>query len=235
MSDEFMSSNDTNNEHVESTSASADYAPPEQSAPLEQSAPQQGNMPQQEGSQNSYAQPQYSQQNTYQGSYTQPQGMYQQQQYTQNSYSQPQYTQQNTYQQPYAQTQYTQQGGYQNPYQQQTYTQANGYQQPYYGQAVNQKGDGIGFGVASLVLGIASIFLFACCINNIMAILAIIFGIVQMVKNEKKGMAIGGIITAVISIILGVLFWVGVVAAADYTGDDSFDYYMEEYLNGDEL
>ena len=34
--------------------------------------------------------------------------------------------------------------------------------------------------------------------------LAIIFGIVQMVKNEKKGLAIGGIITAVISIVLGI-------------------------------
>lgn len=30
------------------------------------------------------------------------------------------------------------------------------------------------------------------------------FGIVQMVKNEKKGLAIGGIITAVISIVLGI-------------------------------
>lgn len=94
------------------------------------------------------------------------------------------------------------QTAYQQAYQSEQ-SQPNAYQQAYYGQT-QAKGTGTGFGIASLVLGILSVFTFACCINYILAVLAIIFGIVQMVKNEKKGLAIGGIITAVISIVLGI-------------------------------
>ena len=60
------------------------------------------------------------------------------------------------------------------------------YQQPYpqYQQPVMPpKGDGIGFGVASLVLGAVSILMFGCCVNYILAIIAIALGIVQLVKN----------------------------------------------------
>ena len=60
------------------------------------------------------------------------------------------------------------------------------YQQPYpqYQQPVKPpKGDGIGFGVASLVLGAVSILMFGCCVNYILAIIAIALGIVQLVKN----------------------------------------------------
>ena len=58
-------------------------------------------------------------------------------------------------------------------------SQPNAYQQAYYGQT-QAKGTGTGFGIASLVLGILSVFTFACCINYILAVLAIIFGIVQL-------------------------------------------------------
>ena len=74
-------------------------------------------------------------------------------------------------------------------------------------------------------------YLFACCINYILAVLAIIFGIVQMVKNEKKGLAIGGIITAVISIVLGIAVSLYAVNIAEkmQDPDSPFYQYFEEY------
>ena len=80
-------------------------------------------------------------------------------------------------------------------------------------------------------LGILSVFTFACCINYILAVLAIIFGIVQMVKNEKKGLAIGGIITAVISIVLGIAVSLYAVNIAEkmQDPDSPFYQYFEEY------
>ena len=227
MSDEFMSNNDMTNQ---------ENSQPENPVPQMDYSEQQGAVPQRD-----YSQPQRAYQNPYsQGNYSKPdysQTSYTQPNYTQTNYTQPNYSQQQyTQQNPYQQQTYTQQNSYQNPYQQQTYTQQNSYQQPYYGQAANQKGDGIGFGIASMIIGIASIFLFACCINYILAILAIISGIIQIVKNQKKGMAIAGIITAAISIILGTFFWIGIAALSEGTTDgDSFDEYLEEYLDGDEL
>ena len=111
---------------------------------------------------------------------------------------------------------------------QQAYQTGSG--QPYYGQT-QAKGTGTGFGIASLVLGILSIFTFACCVNYILAVLAIIFGIVQIVRNEKKAFAVAGIITAVISIIVGVVFAIFVVnVAEEITDPDNPLYqYLEQY------
>ena len=121
------------------------------------------------------------------------------------------------------------QTAYQQAYQSEQ-SQPNAYQQAYYGQT-QTKGTGTGFGIASLVLGILSVFTFACCINYILAVLAIIFGIVQMVKNEKKGLAIGGIITAVISIVLGIAVSLYAVNIAEkmQDPDSPFYQYFEEY------
>ena len=112
------------------------------------------------------------------------------------------------------------------------------YQQPIYGQATQkQKGDSIGFGIASLILGIASIFLFVCCVNYILAILAIIFGIVQIVTNKKKGLAIGGIVTAGISIVIATLMWIFGFSLAGQLDDPSsplykyYEEYMDEYTS----
>ena len=60
---------------------------------------------------------------------------------------------------------------------------------------------------------------------------SIIFGIVQMVKNEKKGLAIGGIITAVISIVLGIAVSLYAVNIAEkmQDPDSPFYQYFEEY------
>lgn len=118
------------------------------------------------------------------------------------------------------------------------YNNGNAYQQPIYGQATQkQKGDSIGFGIASLILGIASIFLFACCVNYILAILAIIFGIVQIVTNQKKGLAIGGIVTAGISIVIATLMWIFGFSLAGQLDDPSsplykyYEEYMDEYTS----
>ena len=70
----------------------------------------------------------------------------------------------------------------------------------------------IGMGIASLVLGIISLVFFCSCFNIITGILAIIFGIIQLAKYAPhgKGLAIGGIITSVLSIILLVVFYVSI-------------------------
>lgn len=74
-----------------------------------------------------------------------------------------------------------------------------------------------GFGIASLSLGIVSLVLFCTCINVPVAILAVIFGILQLTKPEtKKGMAIGGIITAALSLFLFLVFIIGFFGSINY-------------------
>ena len=143
--------------------------------------------------------------------------------YNQNGYGQPaggQNYNQNGYGQPNGGVNYNQNG----------YNQT-GYNQPPYGAAT--KSDSTGFGIASLVLGIISIFTFFCCINYILAVIAIVLGIVQIVKSSKKGLAIGGIVTAVISIIGATIFWVliGSVGASEMGPmQDYMEEYMQEYM-----
>ncbi|MCI8635947.1 MAG: DUF4190 domain-containing protein [Eubacterium sp.] len=101
---------------------------------------------------------------------------------------------------------------FQKPDQQNTYRQT--YQGPYQEQfqPVSQ-----GFGVASLVIGIVSLVLFCSCLNIPLAILAIVFGIVQLTKpGSKKGMAVGGIVTSVISLIAFVVFCIGIWGSVDF-------------------
>lgn len=102
------------------------------------------------------------------------------------------------------------------------------------------KKDGNGYGIASLVLGIISLLLFCACINWITAILAIVFGVVQLAQYKEKGLAIGGIITAGLSILFAIILYVCIflgIAAEGY--DDVYDYYEYyeesvdyEFLNG---
>lgn len=101
-----------------------------------------------------------------------------------------------------------------------------------------EKGDGIAFGIASMVLGMLSVLLFCTCINVVLSVLSIIFGIVQLVKNKNKVFAIVGMILSTLAIILTVLFWVlfsvNVINDNDegwyngngvYTPYNSYDYY----------
>ena len=67
----------------------------------------------------------------------------------------------------------------------------------------------------------------------ILAIIAIVLGIVQIVKSSKKGLAIGGIVTAVISIIGATIFWVliGSVGASEMGPmQDYMEEYMQDYM-----
>lgn len=88
--------------------------------------------------------------------------------------------------------------GYQQGQQYQPYPQNQ-----YYAGAQPQK-PGKGLGIASMICGIAALVLFCMCINIPLAIVALILGIVCLAKKDGagKGMAIAGIITAAISVLL---------------------------------
>jgi len=62
------------------------------------------------------------------------------------------------------------------------------------------------FGIASMVCGILSIV--TCCfwyIGVILAIVSIVLGILQIRKNQKKGMAIAGIVCSIVTIVLVII------------------------------
>lgn len=234
MSDEFM--NGIGGEPENTNETPQGYTNPENSDDQNYKAPETNGETAQE-----YQQPEQNQTSYYgQPDYRQPQ-------YDPNNLGKPDYSQmnynsgaagadynQNGYGQPaggqnYNQNEYGQPNGGVN-YNQNGYNQ-NGYNQPPYGAAT--KSDSTGFGIASLVLGIISIFTFFCCINYILAVIAIVLGIVQIVKSSKKGLAIGGIVTAVISIIGATIFWVliGSVGASEMGPmQDYMEEYMQDYM-----
>ena len=77
---------------------------------------------------------------------------------------------------------------------------------------------GKGFAVASMVLGLISLVLFCTGINIITAILAIVFGIIHLVKQKQNpGMAVAGIVTAVVGILAFVTYWLLIIHAAGRT------------------
>lgn len=161
----------------------------------------------------------YSTQQSYQPNYNGGQQPYQQG-YTagQPNYNGGQQPYQSNYNagQQYSQQSYGTQTPHMKPYAQSAYGQT------VYGQQANggkPQNDGTGFGIASMVLGIISILLFCTCFNIITAIIAIIFGIIQLVKSKKKVFAIVGISTAAVSIILTIVFWIVVAPSI------STDYY----------
>ena len=92
------------------------------------------------------------------------------------------------------------------------YGQSNGSTEYNYGQPAGRygsnKSESEGFGIASLVLGIITVLLFCTCISWITGILAIIFGIIQLVKGNKKGMAICFLITGGIGFIASVILYI---------------------------
>ena len=234
MSDEFM--NGIGGEPENTNETPQGYTNPENSDDQNYKAPETNGEAAQE-----YQQPEQNQTSYYgQTDYSQPQ-------YDPNNLGKPDYSQmnynsgaagadynQNGYGQPAGGQNYNQ-NGYGQPnggvnYNQNGYNQ-NGYNQPPYGAAT--KSDSTGFGIASLVLGIISIFTFFCCINYILAVIAIVLGIVQIVKSSKKGLAIGGIVTAVISIIGATIFWVliGSVGASEMGPmQDYMEEYMQDYM-----
>lgn len=225
MSDEFM--NGIGGEPENTNETPQGYTNPENSDDQNYKAPETNGETAQE-----YQQPEQNQTSYYgQPDYSQPQ-------YDPNNLGKPDYSQmnynsgaagadynQNGYGQPAGGQNYNQ-NGYGQPNGGVNYNQ-NGYNQPPYGAAT--KSDSTGFGIASLVLGIISIFTFFCCINYILAVIAIVLGIVQIVKSSKKGLAIGGIVTAVISIIGATIFWV-LIGSAGASEMGPMQDYMEEYM-----
>lgn len=95
-----------------------------------------------------------------------------------------------------------------------------------------------GFGIASLVLGILALMLFCTCINIPLAIIGIIFGIIQLTRrNRKKGMAIAGIVTSALSLLLYLVCIIFLIKSTDFSGsyipnfgNDFGDEYFEEFF-----
>ena len=103
-----------------------------------------------------------------------------------------------------------------------------------------------GFAIASLVLGIISLVFFCACCNIITAILAVVFGIIHITRTDKRrGMAIAGIVTASLSVILGVVSWVLLTTNVNFMNsfrgdvediipyfenEDSYDDFLDDYL-----
>ena len=126
----------------------------------------------------------------------------------------------------------------QNPYGNSSQNGGYGPNQNYRDYGQNEKK--IGMGIASLVLGIISLVFFCSCFNIITGILAIIFGIIQLAKYAPhgKGLAIGGIVTAVLSIVLLVVFYVSIgsnTALQNSILDEYEDLYDIDLRNPDDV
>lgn len=122
--------------------------------------------------------------------------------YTQYQAPQPQYQPQGTYQQP-------QQG---QPYQ---------YRQP------TPSVPGNGFCIASLVLGIISIFLVAIpWVNLILVVLAIVFGIIGLAKKRGDGKAIAGLVLGSLMVVPTIIIMIAYGVASSYS-----NYKSDRYFN----
>ena len=114
------------------------------------------------------------------------------------------------------------------------YGQSNGSTEYNYGQPAGRygsnKSESEGFGIASLVLGIITVLLFCTCISWITGILAIIFGIIQLVKGNKKGMAIVGLITGGIGFIASVILYILIffTSLGSYSNYDDIENSMDD-------
>ena len=98
------------------------------------------------------------------------------------------------------------------------------YQDPYQNRPPEELA---GFAIASLVLGIISLLISCLGINIITGILALVFGIIHMVKyNTRRGMAIAGIVLGVVSIVVFVVLIA--IGIAFVSSDATF---MQEYNN----
>lgn len=91
---------------------------------------------------------------------------------------------------------------------------------------------GKGLAIAALVLGIcAFVFAWVPVLNWILAILAIVFGIIALVKKAKKGMAIAGLVLGAVSILVAIcmsIFGLAILGAASESSS-SGSYYNSLY------
>ena len=111
-------------------------------------------------------------------------------------------------------------------------TYSNGQGRPGYNESGKKVGTGMA--VASMILGILSLTLFCTCINPVVSILAIIFGIVYLRSydlSQGKGMAIAGIICGGIAVLLAIIATVAIVMNSNLENlandDDLFNFYFD--------
>lgn len=98
----------------------------------------------------------------------------------------------------------------------------------------NEPPKGNGFGIASLVLGILSLVLSCTCINIPLAIIAIVFGAIHINRRiGANGTAIGGIVTAAISLVVTILLIVIMVVAGSSIGSTLFMEYPFTEIPGE--
>ena len=141
---------------------------------------------------------------------------------------------------PNGQQGYNQQGqgcdpnGYNNPYGYQPYPQ-------------QQKPVSSSFGIAALVLGIISLLCFCSCFNLLPAALAVVFGILQLNQEKRareagaqfksaKGLAWGGIICAIVSVVLLVITLAIAICNPTFrkTFEEEYHKQQQEYQFDDE-
>ncbi len=67
--------------------------------------------------------------------------------------------------------------------------------------------EGRNLAIASMVCGIIALLCFLSFINVVLAILAIVFGAISLRSYSKNNMAIAGIITGILSIVLLIVSW----------------------------
>lgn len=97
-----------------------------------------------------------------------------------------------------------------------------------------------GLTIAALVLGIVSIVLWCLWFISIpCAILALVFGIIG-VKKPGKSMAIGGIVTSAIALVVWLVVFLGAFTFGFIEGisesyDDDYDYDYDYYQHFDEV
>lgn len=76
---------------------------------------------------------------------------------------------------------------------------------------------GKGFAITSMVCGIVSIV--CCCATGlavILAILALVFGIIAIVKKyPAKGMAIAGVVTGAVGVLAAIIVYISVISVAN--------------------
>lgn len=95
------------------------------------------------------------------------------------------------------------------------------------------KGQGQGLGIASMICGIIAPI--SCCASIYLAIplsiAAIVLGIVQIVKNESKGMAIAGIVCGSVTLVLMIIVIIlGVIGLAMFASGQLNDVLPSDVL-----
>lgn len=125
--------------------------------------------------------------------------------------------------------------GQNSPYMQPNPGQAMPYMQPNPGQGMpyiqpQAPKKGCAFGIAALVVGILSMTL--CCVGgSVMGIAGIILGVVALCRKESKfGLAIGGIVTSVFGVLIGI-YMLAVVIFAGAAYDEIKDMDEKEIEN----